>query len=193
MAPVDPSADGRPQLHARFDDRARRVLIAAAMTLVAAAVPGTAAAQGPSLSALRSGVSRPFPADTLPPRLVPAGSPVQRTVLGFLGSAVGAVGGAALAVAVLPESDCGDDPGLCEALPGIAIGSIVGAGLAAALPRGNGTCEFRRRFPRGVIGAAVGYLFGAAVTGAPLVGLVIGGPIGAAVGGAVGANRCRAS
>ena len=31
----------------------------------------------------------------------------------------------------LPRSRCGDDPGLCEAVTGAIVGTVVGAGLAA--------------------------------------------------------------
>lgn len=166
--------------------------VIAALMLALLACPSAAAAQGPSLTALRSGVSRPTPADTATPRLVPSGATGRRIFGGIVGAYLGTFAGAALASAVLPRSQCGDDPGLCEAMLGAVVGGVVVSGLFAALPRGNGNCTYRRLAPRALMGATVGYLFGAVVSGDPFAATLLGGPVGAGLGAAFGANSCRA-
>ena len=170
-----------------------RVVSAALFALACSTSSVPVLAQGPSFAALRAGVSRPQSSDTLAPRFALSGSTGERALLSVVGAALGAVGGAALAVKVLPPTQCGDDPGLCEALPGLAVGSILGAALGAALPRGTGACGFRRLAPRALLGSSAGYLFGAVVSGDPLVGMFFGGPVGAVIGGTFGARRCRAT
>ena len=180
-------------MDARVFIRVERVVSVSLLALAVSTSSIPVPAQSPSLAALRAGVSRPQSSDTLAPRSVPSGNTGGRALLGVVGAALGAAGGAALAVEVLPPTQCGDSPGLCEILPGIAVGSILGAALGAALPRGTGACEFRRLAPRALLGSSVGYLVGAAVSGHPVVGILIGGPIGAVGGSVVGARRCRAS
>ncbi len=180
-------------MDARVCIRVERVVSAALLALAISTSSVSVLAQGPSLAALRAGVSRPQSSDTLAPRFAPSGSTGERALLSVVGAAVGAVGGAALAVKVLPPTQCGDDPGLCEALPGLVLGSVLGAAVGAALPRGTGACRFRHLAPRALLGSSLGYLFGAAVSGDAMSGILLGGPIGAVVGGVVGARRCRAS
>ena len=170
-----------------------RVASTAAIVLALSALSTAAEAQGPSLAALRVGVARLPASDTLRPRYAASGAGGKRVLLSVIGAATGAVAGVALALEVLPQTHCGDDSGWCAALQGLAVGSILGAGLGAALPRGTGACAYRVLAPRALLGSSLGYLVGALVTGDPLVGIVFGGPIGAAAGGAIGARRCRAS
>jgi hypothetical protein len=170
-----------------------RLVSAALLALAISTSSVSVLAQGPSLAALRAGVSRAQSSDTIAPRVAPSGNTGQRVVLSVVGMTVGALGGAALAVKVLPPTQCGDDPGLCEAVPGFVFGSVLGAAVGAALPRGTGACRFRQLAPRALLGSSLGYLFGAAVSGDALSGILLGGPIGAVAGGVVGAQRCRAS
>ena len=154
-----------------------------ALALSSLSVP--AHAQGPSLAGLRVGVTRLPASDTLRPRYAASGAGGKRVLLSVLGAATGAVAGVVIEREVPSR-------GLYP-IAGWAIGSVLGAGLGAALPRGSGACAFRVRAPRALLGSSLGYLFGAGVTLPldPMFGLLIGGPIGAVFGGAVGAGQCR--
>lgn len=170
----------------------KRLMCAASLALAISTSSVSVLAQGPSLATLRAGVSRAQSPDTLAPRFAPSGRTGDRVLLSVVGVVVGALGGAALAVEVLPRTQCGDDPGACEAVPGLVFGSVLGAAVGAALPRGTGACRFRQLAPRALLGSSLGYLLGAAVSGDALSGTLLGGPIGAVSGGVIGARRCRA-
>jgi len=170
--------------------RVPALIAAAALTFT---VGAPLLAQAPTLAASRSGITRVAVIahrDTLP-SLIRTGSTGARVATSAAGALIGALGGAWLATELLPQSQCGDDPGLCEALPGLAVGSILGAAVGAAMPRGTGECPFRSRAQRGIVGALFGYGFGAVAGGSPLAGLVITGPIGAATGAFIATGKCR--
>ncbi len=163
--------------------------------LVGAMLSPGVQAQGPTTASLRQGVTRPMPADTLPRAAVRLGGAGGRAVASVFGSVLGIYGGVALATNLLPRRECGDDPGLCEAIAGLALGSIVGAGFGAAVGRGNGACGFRRRLVRGEVGAAIGFAagFGLSVIasdGDGLLGFFIGGPLGAVIGATAATSSC---
>ena len=116
----------------------------------------------------------------------------MRTLLGVGGSFVGVFAGGAAGLA-LPRSPCNcEDPGLSQALLGAAVGSIVVAGVAAAIPELESKCGFGRRAATGVavgaVGAAVGTAIGILTGGGRAV---FGYIIGAGVGAGAGAGYCR--
>ena len=110
-----------------------------------------------------------------------------RTLLGIGGSFVGVLAGGAAGLA-LPRSPCNcEDPGLSQALVGAAVGSIVVAGVAAAIPELGSKYGFGRRAATGVavsgIGAVVGATLGALTGGGRgLLGYIVGAGVGAGVG-----------
>ena len=85
-------------------------------------------------------------------RAIPA-----RAGLGLLGAASGAVIGALIGGTIVPHHDCNcDDPGLDEVIISGAIGTILGAGLAAGAPRFESTCSAKARLALGLLGGAAG-------------------------------------
>jgi hypothetical protein len=95
------------------------------------------------------------------PDVTPPDSPshnvfVARTVTSFIGWFPGAVIGGVIGTRV-PRGPCYcDDPGLKQAVIGIAIGGAIGAAVGAAVPKLNSPCSFKRRFGLGLLGSAVG-------------------------------------
>lgn len=170
------------------------LIFGAAAPLASQAPPGAALVAGATPRAARPATV------TLAPGAAPAGVGAGRAggdesgvgvrmVSGALGAAVGLAAGAAAAYRVLPHGECGDDPGLCEAVRGAAIGVVVGAGLGAALPKLGSPCGFGRRAGAGLVGAALGALAGYVVvagTGAAVITV----PLGGVGGGVAGATRC---
>lgn len=178
-----------------------RVFVLAALTLGAAArLPG----QIPRPSALLVGAAAlgPRPAVVVwAPGPAPGSTRVGRrpggggrafgirVVTGALGGAVGLAVGAVAASQILPRRECGDDPGLCEAIIGGSVGTVVGAGLGAAAPKLGSSCGFGQRASVGLVGAALGAVAGYAA-GAPTGVVLLTFPLGAGVGGAAGAWWC---
>ena len=110
-----------------------------------------------------------------------------RTLLGIGGSFVGLVAGGAVGLA-LPRSPCNcEDPGLAQVLAGAAVGSIVVAGVAAAIPDMGSKYGFERRAATGVAVSAIGAVVGATIGaltggGRGLLGYIVGAGMGAGVG-----------
>lgn len=176
-----------------------------AFVVAALLATGSAGAQ-PTRSALRAGV--PAPASLVGD--IPAGvidvaadesadtaraRPTRfwtRTALGVGGSLVGIVAGGIVGQAVLPPTQCGDDPGLCEVAKGAFLGGIVGGALAASLPGLGSRCT-GNRLGVGLLGATTGALvglFGVGGSSAVLLTFPLGAGVGAGAGAAIGADAC---
>lgn len=113
-----------------------------------------------------------------------------RAALGILGSFAGLVAGGFIGYG-MPDGECGDDPGLCEMLTGMLIGTVSGAALGAALPRRGSTCGFGGRAALGVVGALLLGLGGGAIGAqADSQWILLTAPVGAGLGGAIGASLC---
>jgi hypothetical protein len=182
---------------------------AARLALVAAlALPCVVGAQAPEPSRLVAGVTTvpaaviapapaPATADADPaasPALQPPAVPKRHAGLQILGGVVGAyggaLGGALLGTAVLPRTQCGDDPGLCEAVPGAIVGTVVGSAIGAALPSGGERCGFGRRALYGIGGGVLGFAAGVgAAAVVPASGLVTV-PVGTGIGSGLAAWVC---
>lgn len=180
-----------------------RLALAAALAL-----PCVVGAQAPEPARLVAGVTTvratviaaaPSPATAgadpaASPALQPP-APVRRhaglqILGGVVGAYGGAFGGALLGTAVLPRTQCGDDPGLCEAVPGAIVGTVVGSAIGAALPSGGERCTFGRRALYGIGGGALGFLAGVgAAAVAPASGLVTV-PVGTGIGSGLAAWAC---
>lgn len=119
----------------------------------------------------------------------PAGRVGSRVLLGVVGSVAGLFVGGLAGFDLLPRRDC-DDPGLCEIVVGVMIGSVLGAAIGTAAPDGPAGCTFGRRFALSLLGAAVGGAAGWLTGGGDNITL-IAVPIGAIIGGVAGAERCR--
>ena len=111
-----------------------------------------------------------------------APEPAARTLVRTLTGALGFAGGAAIGVGVANASGphhCGcDDPGLNEALTGIIIGGVVGAGIGAAIPTMGTECAAHGRFLRALGGSALGFAAGFLL---PPFGPLILSPVGSAI------------
>ena len=114
----------------------------------------------------------------------------ERMLLGLGGSVVGAFVGGGIGVA-LPINLCRCDDPVAEALIGAAVGSIVVAVAAAAIPELKSNCGFERRAGTGVAVSAIGAAVGGAIgvlTGSG--GVVYGYLIGAGLGAGLGTRQC---
>lgn len=165
----------------------------AVAVMLAAFSPSAIDAQGPTLDGVRSGVSRvrierfagvpaPF-ADGEGPGAVSA-----RLGAGTAGAIIGAVVGAAVFARLLPDSPCGDDPGLCEAILGYSVGGAVGAAIGTATPVGTSPCPRDRRFRRALVGATAGVVVG---LGSGSMNMLIFSPLVSVVGATAAITTCR--
>lgn len=115
----------------------------------------------------------------------------KRAGVGVVGWFAGVAAGAFIA-STLPRHDCHcDDPGLNEALAGIAIGGVGGGAVGAAIPNAGATCGYGARFGRGLLGSAVGMLLGGVITlptFAPAA--IVALPLGSASGAALAIGDC---
>ena len=113
-----------------------------------------------------------------------------RSVSGIAGSFAGLLAGGIIGYG-MPDRECGDDPGLCEMVAGMLIGTVTGAALGAALPKRGSTCGFGGRAALGVVGAIL-FGLGGAVVGAQgdSQWVLLTTPLGAGFGGAIGASLC---
>jgi hypothetical protein len=178
---------------ARGRDRSKLASAVAVAVMLAAFRPSALDAQGPTLDGIRSGVTRvriervaglpePF-ADEEGPLAVSA-----RLGAGTAGAIIGAVVGAAVFAKLLPDSPCGDDPGLCEAIIGYAVGGAVGAAIGAATPVGTSPCPRDRRFRYALVGATAGVIVG---LGAGSMNMLIFSPLVSVVGATAAITTCR--
>lgn len=140
---------------------------------------------------LRERVSQRMVSDSIvsaPVDTPSTGEVFGRVGAGAIGATLGGLGAGLLGYALLPHSDCHcDDPGLNEFLAGAAVGTVVGAALAAALPKQRSRCSYGRRVLYGVAGALAGGALGFIPDGDARA-LVV--PLGAAVGAGVASAYC---
>lgn len=112
----------------------------------------------------------------------------KRTITALAGWPLGALAGGFVGAGV-PHGPCGcDDPGLKEALIGVAIGGAVGAAVGAAAPKLNSHCTFARRLGLGLVGSVLG-------TGVGLIPITEGAqaitvPVFSIVGAALAESPC---
>lgn len=115
----------------------------------------------------------------------------ERMLLGLGGSVVGVLVGGSIGLA-LPKTLCRcEDPEPTQALVGAAVGSIVVAVVAAAIPELGSNCGFERRTATGVAVSAIGAAVGGAIgvlTGSG--GVAYGYLIGAGLGAGLGTRQC---
>lgn len=144
--------------------RPRRVVLAALVALaLSPSVASMLGAQGPRLGDARVGVSRST-SDAAPavlprsPAPVGAGEVAGRLAAGTAGAVIGSIVGAVVFSELLPQRSCGDDPGLCEAMLGYAVGGAWGAAIGATTPTGTNPCARRRRFGHALLGALPGVM-----------------------------------
>jgi hypothetical protein len=117
-----------------------------------------------------------------------AGEVLGRVGLGAVGAGLGGLGAGLLGYALIPHSDCNcDDPGLNEFLIGAAVGTVAGAALAAAIPKGRSRCSYGMRVVYGLAGALAGGALGMIPHGDARVLFV---PVGATIGAGVASAYC---
>ena len=112
-----------------------------------------------------------------------------RAVSAAIGWFPGAFVGGYVGYHLLGHSPCGcDDPGLSEALIGVAIGGTLGASLGAALPGLKSHCSFGQRWARGLAGAVIGMGLGMIplTQGAQIITV----PLFSSIGAGVAQGRC---
>ena len=113
---------------------------------------------------------------------------------GLLGFAVGAGAGIGVAAVAGPYDDCAcEDPGLNQAVIGMAVGGLLGAGIGAALPGSDvAGCSRRERIAPAILGAVVSSAVFAGVGALvdPVVA-VFSVPFSAPFGAAFALKRCR--
>lgn len=158
----------------------------------------------PALALFLAALAAPLEAQELEPlavrqtpRVVMAALPQEqparnelgvRVGLGIAGGFVGLLAGGVIGYG-MPDGQCGDDPGLCEIVAGMAIGTALGAGLGAAIPRRGARCDFFGRAALGVVGAiALGAAGVALGFHSPAVLVTV--PVFAGLGAGIGATAC---
>jgi hypothetical protein len=168
----------------------RRLVVLLAMSFVPS-VP--LLAQIPTPTALRASGAPAFVAAQAPPVHAASGKGIflgVRLLTGLLGASLGLATGAFLGGNFLPRGDCGDDPGLCEAILGGITGLVAGAGIGAALPQGRSTCTTGKRIMTGLLGSTAGGI-GVILVARREGRVFVAFSVGSIAGGAVGAELCR--